>query len=157
MNDVLSKSGFLRTTRTFPEDLHQLCVEVNRSYVDIAHNVNSRVIGTFPTNRSIVTGENWYITQAKKQQGVRQVYQWSDTNLTIAHGLDFLSLTNFVRIWGTFFDGTNWQALPYVDVVNATNQINVKVNATSILITKGAGSPPACTKGLICLEYLGNP
>jgi len=44
MNDVLSKSGFLRTTRTFPEDLHQLCVEVNRSYVDIAHNVNSQQI-----------------------------------------------------------------------------------------------------------------
>ena len=28
------------------------------------------------------------------------------------------SLTNFVRIWGTFFDGTFWQSLPYVDVLN---------------------------------------
>lgn len=157
MNDVLAKSAFLRTSRNFPADIHQLCVEVNRSYLDIAHNVNSRVIGFFTTNRSTVTGENWFISQARRQQGLRQVYQWSDSNLTIAHGIDFLSLTNFVRIWGTFFDGTNWQTLPYVDVLSSTNQINVKVNSTNIVITKGAGSPPACQNGLVVLEFIGNP
>jgi hypothetical protein len=85
------------------------------------------------------------------------VYQWDDSNLTIAHGINFLSLTNFVRIWGTFFDGTNWQTLPYVDVVAANNQINVKVNATNIIITKGAGTPPTCSNGLVILEWLSNP
>lgn len=157
MNDVLSKGAFLRTSRNFPNDMEELTFEVNKSYVEIANTVNNRVIGFFTVNRSTVTGENWFITQNKKQQGLRQVYRWDDTHLTIAHGIDFLSLTNFVRIWGTFFDGTSWQDLPYVDVLSATNQIKVSVNATNIVITKGAGAPPTCTNGLVILEWIANP
>lgn len=157
MNDVLSKGAFLRTSRNFPPDLHQLTVEVNRSYVDIASTVNNRVIGFFTVNRSTVTGENWFITQNKRQQGLRQVYRWDDTNLTIAHGINFLSLTNIIRIWGTFFDGTAWQTLPYVDVVSVTNQITVNVDDTNINIVKGAGTPPTCTNGLVIIEWLALP
>jgi hypothetical protein len=157
VNDVIIQSPFLRTSRSFPADVNILASEVNRSYVDIARNVNRRTIGLFPTTRSIVNGELWYITLNQQQQALRQVYQWDDSNLTIAHGIDFLSLTNFVRIWGTFFDGTNWQTLPYVDVTAANNQINVMVNATNIIITKGAGSPPTCANGLVTIEWIGNP
>ena len=157
MNDTFSRSGFLRTSRSYPEDLHQLTVEVSRSYIDIARNVNNRVLGFFTINRSVQTGEKWFITQAKEQVGYRQVFTWNDTNLTITHGIDFASLTNFIRIFGTFFDGTQWWPLPYVDVVAANNQINVKVTSTQIIITKGAGSPPACQNGLVVLEFIGNP
>ena len=157
MNDIISKSSYLRTSRSFPEDAKLLSSEINRSYVDIARAVNNRTNGFFPTDRSIANGENWFITQAARQQALRQVYKWNDSNLTIAHGINFMSLTNFVRIWGTFFDGTNWQDLPYVDVLNVTNQINVKVNATNIVITKGAGTPPTCTNGLVILEYIALP
>ena len=149
--------AFLRTSREFPEDIKQLTVEVNRSYVDIANTVNNRTISIFTVNRNALTGENWFITQNRRQQGFRQVYQWSDTNLTIPHGINLSSLTNFVRIWGTFFDGTNWWPLPYVDLTNVNNQINVKVNAKNIVITKGAGTPPACQNGLVILEWISNP
>lgn len=149
--------AFLRTSREFPEDIKQLTVEVNRSYVDIANTVNNRTISIFTVNRNALTGENWFITQNRRQQGFRQVYQWSDTNLTIPHGINLSSLTNFVRIWGTFFDGTNWWTLPYVDLTNVNNQINVKVNANNIVITKGAGTPPACQNGLVILEWISNP
>ncbi len=157
MNDVLSKGAFLRTSRSFPNEMGELTFEINKSYVEIANTVNNRVIGFFTVNRSTVTGENWFITKNMKQQGLRQVYRWDDTHLTIAHGIDFLSLTNFVRIWGTFFDGTSWQDLPYVDVLSATNQIKVSVNATNIVITKGGGAPPTCTNGLVILEWIANP
>jgi hypothetical protein len=162
MNDVLSQVSFLRTSRNFPPEAKQLSIEVDRSYIDIARNVNNRVIGFFTINRSTVTGENWFITQARRQQGLRQVYRFQDSDFTagvatISHGIQFRSLTNFIRIWGTFFDGTNWQTLPYVDVVNVTNQINVKVNSTDIVITKGAGAPPAVQNGLIVVEWLANP
>lgn len=157
MNDVINRGAFLRTSRNFPEDAKLLSSEVNRSYVDIARNVNNRTIGFFTVNKSMVNGEQWFITQNERQQGLRQVYQWSDSNLTIAHGINFLSLTNFTRIWGTFFDGTNWQTLPYVDVTSANNQINVKVNSTNIVITKGVGTPPACKNGLVILEFISNP
>lgn len=162
MNDVINKGPFLRTSRSFPVDSKLMQSEMNRSYVDIAHKVNSRTIGFFTIDRSIVNGEQWFITQNQKQQGLRQVYRWDDTLLvgsviTIAHGINFMSLTNFIRIWGTFFDSTNWQTLPYVDVVNVTNQITVEVNKTNIVITKGAGSPPTATNGLVILEWLANP
>lgn len=157
MNDNLRRSGFLRTSRGFPEEIHQLSVEIDRAYVDIARNVNNRVIGFFPKNRSVESGEKWYINQAKEQVGFRQVYSWDDTHLTISHGIDFLSLTNFVKIYGTFFDGTNWWPLPYVDVVAINNQINVQVTPTQIIITKGAGAPPACNNGLVVVEFIGNP
>ena len=159
MNDTFTKSGFLRTSRSFPEDLHQLSVEVSRSYVDVARNVNNRTIGFFTINRSIETGESWFITMNQKQKGFRQVYTWNDSNLTITHGIQFTSLTNFIRIWGTFTDASgNYQTLPYVDVLNVTNQISVKVTPTQIIITKGAGiGVPTCSNGLVILEWLGNP
>lgn len=157
MNDTLRRSGFLRTSRAFPEDIHQLSVEVNRAYLDIAKNVNDRVIGFFPKNRSIETGERWFLTQAREQGGYRQVFTWDDTNLTIDHGINFLSLTNFIKIYGTFFDGTDWRPLPYVDVVAANNQIGVRVTPTQIIITKGAGAPPACQNGVVVVEFIANP
>jgi hypothetical protein len=162
MNDVISQASFLRTSRNFPEEPRQLSIEVDRSYIDIARNVNNRTIGFFTLNKSTVNGENWFITQAKRQQGLRQVYRFDDTMLvgaviTIAHEMNFLSLTNIVRIWGTFFDGTFWQTLPYVDVINVTNQINVKVDSTNIIITKGAGAPPAMNNGLVIVEFIAQP
>jgi len=157
MNDTFVKSGFLRTAKSFPLEVEELSGEVNRTYVDIARNVNIRVIGFFPINRSIETGEGWYFFQNRKQSGYRQVYQWSDSNLVITHGIQFASLTNFVRIWGTFLDGAgNYETLPYVDVVNVTNQINVKVTPTQIIITKGSGAPPTCSNGLVIVEWIGN-
>jgi hypothetical protein len=162
MNNVINGSSFLRTSRNFPADLNQLAIESDRAYIDIARNVNNRTIGFFTVNRQTVGGENWVIEQNKRQQNLRQVYNWNDdggtlTTITIAHGINFFTLSNFVRIWGTFFDGTNWQTLPYVDVISATNQINVKVNSTDIIIIKGAGAPPLCSNGLVILEWISVP
>lgn len=157
MNDFINRGSFLRTSRNFPDDLQQLAVEMDRAYIDIARNVNNRTVGFFTTTRASVGGENWYIDQNKRQQNLRQVYLWSDTNLTIPHGINLFTLTNFVRIWGTFFDGTNWWPLPYVDLTNVTNQINVKVNATDIVITKGTDAPPACMNGLVTIEWITVP
>jgi len=160
MIDVLNQASFLRTSRNFPPEVKQLSIEVDRSYIDIARNVNTRTIGFFTLNRSTVTGENWFITQARRQQGLREVYRFDDAHLVIAHGIQFLSLTNFIRIWGTFFDtgGTaSWYPLPYVDTVLVTNQISVQVDATNITITKGATNPFTIDNGLVVLEWLANP
>jgi hypothetical protein len=156
-NSIINRGSFLRTSRNFPDDLIQLAIEVNRAYIDIARNVNDRTIGLFTTTRFVSGGENWYINQNKQQQNIRQTYIWDDTKLIFEHGISLFSLTNFVRIWGTFFDGTNWQTLPYVDVLSATNQVNVKVNSTDIIITKGAGAPPICKNGLVTLEWISVP
>lgn len=156
-NTIINTGSFLRTSRNFPDDLKQLAIEVNRAYIEIARNVNERTIGLFTVTRSTSAGENWFITKNQQQQSLRQTYIWADGNLTIPHGINLFTLTNFVRIWGTFFDGTNWQTLPYVDLTSVTNQINVKVNDTNIVITKGAGAPPACMNGLVTIEWISVP
>jgi hypothetical protein len=148
---------FLRTSREFPEEIHSLSVEVNKSYVDIANAVNNRTIGVFPTVRAALTGESWFLTGNQLQQSIRQVYTFLAAQLpNIPHGINTANISNFTAIYGTLYDGTSWYPLPYVDVVAANNQINVIVNATNIVITLGAGSPPAITSGIVVLEWLLN-
>ena len=157
-NNVLNQVPYLRTSRLFPEEIGQLVVEVNRSYTDIASAVNNRTISIFPVNRPAIGGESWFVTKNQRQQSLRQVYQFDDLTLTIPSNIDFPSTTNIIRMWGTFFDGTYWQNLPYVDVVNVNNQINVKINPSTgiITITKGAGTPPSISKGLLIVEWISN-
>jgi len=74
--NVVNQVAYLRTTREFPEEIHQLSVEINKCYVDIASAVNNRTISIFPKNRPAVNGENWFITN-QRQQGFRQIYTFT--------------------------------------------------------------------------------
>jgi hypothetical protein len=150
-----TNSSQLRSSRLFPEDLHQLTVEINRAYTDIASAVNNRTVGLFPINKSIAGGEKWYVVSPQAQGQFRQVYTFTSFG-SIPHGVTVSQIYGFVRIWGTFTDGTNWYPLPYVDVVAATNQVNIVVSATDIVITAGAGAP-SVTRGTIVLEWISNP
>lgn len=155
-SNIPTQSPFLRTTRTFPEESQPLSVEINKAYVDIANAMNSRTVGIYPTNRPIVNGESFFVTSSR-QQVLQQVYTFSDSSLTISHGINFASVSYFKPIQGAFFDGTSWQDLPYVDVTAANNQINVRITSTQIIITKGGGSPPAIVKGILIVQWLSNP
>ena len=151
---VSNQVSFLRTSRNFPtDDVRLLAIESDRSYIDIANAVNSRVIGVFPVNIPILTGESWFLVQNKRQQSFRRVYTFTSAG-SIPHGINTANISGFTRIYGTFTDGTNSYPLPYVDVVSATNQVNVIVNSTNIVITAGAGAPPTITSGLVVLEWL---
>lgn len=153
---VVNQVPYLRTSREFPEDPKQLIQEVSKSYIDIAGAVNSRVVGIFPSNRPAITGETWFITPGRVNQALRQVYLFSGNSpFTIPHGINFTDVEQFTVISGTAFDGTNYYPLPYVDVVAATNQINVMITDTDIIITAGAGAP-AITSGIIILQWLVN-
>ena len=159
VNNVINQTSFLRTSREFPNDPQLLTLELDKSYVDIANAVNSRTIGIFPVNRNVLTGESWFYNKNQKQNTLRQVYRFSTfTNpLSIPHGINTTTIGGFTRIYGTATNGTNWYPLPYVDVVAANNQINVIVTPTNIVITAGAGAPPAITSGFIVLEWLSQP
>ena len=152
MNNVVNQIAFLRTSREFPEELHMLTVEVNKSYLDIANAVNSRTIGIFPVNRPAITGESWFLRN-QRQQTLRRVFTFNGNLAPIPHGIDVADTSAFTRIYGTFTNGTNWYPLPYVDVIAVTNQVNVIVNQTNIVITRGAGAP-AITFGIVVLEWL---
>lgn len=152
--NIINTVAFLRTSRVFPEDSQQLSVELTKAYIDIANVVNARTIGIFPSNRPIVNGEYWYTGSANQsQQALRRVYPFTSAG-SIPHSINTTQIGGFIRIWGTFTDGTNWYHLPYVDVTAANNQVSLSVTPTNIVITAGGGSPPTITKGAVVLEWL---
>jgi hypothetical protein len=152
---TLRQAPYLRVQRNFPTDNAQaLSIEVDRAYVDTAQKVNARTIGIFTEISPSITGEQWFFSgSSTKQQTLRQIYTFTAAG-NIPHGIDLTKISGFVRIFGTFTDGTNWYPLPYVDVVSATNQISLKVTPSNIVITAGAGSPPAITSGIVDIEWL---
>lgn len=149
------QSPYLRDSRNYPPDLKELATELDKTYIDVANAVNNRTVGNYPVNFSIFNGENWYLTSPnKKNEALRQVFLFDDSSLTITHNINLTGIVYFTRIWGVFYDGTYWNPLPYIDVTGVTNQVNVKVSSTQIIVTKGGGSPPTISNGIIVVEWL---
>lgn len=152
MNNVINQMPFLRTSREFPEDLKILTVQVNKSYVDIANAVNSRIIGLFSTNIPSITGESWFLVQNQRQQTFRQVYQFTSTT-AITHGINIEDINQFTRCFGSYTDGTNSYGLFFATSVAIAGQITFFITPTQIVFNVGAGAP-ALTKGRIVIEWL---
>jgi PPE-repeat protein len=151
-SNVVNQVPYLRTSRSFPQEAQPLAVEVNRSYVDVAEKVNDRIIGVYPTNRSAVNGESWFITN-RKQQAFRQIYSFTATG-NIAHGITWTSVS-FIspNSYGTFTDGTNWYGVPYLGSTAVTAEVSFYVTSTNIVVVAGAGAP-SITQGYINLEWV---
>lgn len=157
-SNIVNQVAYLRTSREFPEDLHQIAVESNKSYVDVANAVNARTIGLYPTNRPAITGNSYFITN-QRQQTLRQVYPFTSVGSTIPIGFKLTSISQIVLMFGTYTDGTNTYGLIPASSVAIAGQISfyVALNAspTSDVITfvSGAGAPTV-SSGLIVLEWI---
>lgn len=153
-SNVVNSVAFLRTSRNFPEDLNQLTVESNKSYVDIAAAVNDRIIGLFPTTRPAITGETYFITSAK-QQTLRQVYTFTSTS-NIPHNVQVTDPNQFTSCFGSYTDGTNGYGLMYgSNGGTIPNQISFYLTSTDIVFEVDAGAP-SLTSGRIVLTWLSN-
>jgi hypothetical protein len=153
-------SPFLETYRQFPVgDDHNLEKQLINAYVSSSTAINNRTISTFDlhvvgNDDAIPNGERWYPAsgQQRLRDGNRMTIQVSDSVLVVAHNIPLIN--KVTRWYGTFFDGTFWWPLPYVDLVSVTNQINISVSSTQVIVTKGAGSPPSIVSGDVVLEYI---
>lgn len=154
-SNVFNSSAYIRTSREFPEELHQLTVEVNKAYVDTAQAVNSRVISSFATTKPVITGEKWYITNNQAQEAFRQVYTFTST-ANIPHKITLTQIDRFVGCYGTYTDGTNWYGIPFGSNVAVVGMLSFYVTATNIVFVVGAGSP-AVVSGTIVLQWLSQP
>lgn len=163
---------FVPTYRHFPtDDPHNLEKQLVNQGVQFGTAINNRTISTFQLHvdgdtQMLPNGERWFPTAPqintspqRLRDGFRLVVQVSDaTTLVVNHNIPLINQQT--RLYGDFFDGTQWWPLPYVDLVSVTNQINVRVTPTvgavsgQIIVTKGAGAPPAITLGIVVLEYL---
>ncbi len=146
-----NQAPYLRIQRQFPnEDLRALANQVDHAYIDIADKVNSRIIGTFPVNVSVITGERWFLSgQPNSQQTLRQVYPFTGAG-TIPHGVT--NFMFFTRCWGEYTDGTKYYGAIWANGA-ITGQITFNMDATNIYITVD-GAAPAITSGNIILEWL---
>ena len=160
--NVVNQVAFLRTTREFPEEMHSLTVEVNKTYVDIANAVNNRIISIFPVNRPAITGETWFVTSNLRQQSLRQVYTFT-TTADISIGFKINRISEFTRCWGEFLDAStgNWYGLIFGSNFAIAGQISFFIATTGsttsdvIRFLVGAGAP-TLTKGKIVLEWISD-
>lgn len=145
---------FLPVTRTFSEDPEQFLIQITSTYSDISRRLNNREIALYDLLET-ATGQQWFPTTGTNPNrfGVRKVFSFTGAGLTFNHGIS--NLVAMTHIYGAFTNGTNFYPLPYVDATAATNQVQVVVTPTQIVITRGAGAP-SITSGIIVLEYLKN-
>jgi hypothetical protein len=155
-SNVVNQVAYLRTSREFPEEIHQLSVEVNKTYVDTANAVNARTIGIFPTVRPAITGESWFLNN-QRQQTLRQVYPFgaiaAGASLSIHYQTE--GVAQFSRIYGTCKTALpDSRPIPYASVAaNSNIDLRVDTAAGNIVISIGASSPNILS-GLIVLEWL---
>lgn len=158
--NIFNQNAFLRTQVTFPTEIEELVVELDKGWVDTANAINNRIISLFATNKSVVTGETWYLVQTKKQQTLRRVYTFgaiaAGTELDIP--INISGFTQFTRIWGTVVTtAIDWRPLPYIDPLTLTTGMALLVGpvagVNSIRIVLGPTAQPV-TSGLVVLEWL---
>jgi hypothetical protein len=154
-SNVVNASPFLRTTRSFPEELQPLTVEINKSYLDIANAVNDRTIGLFPVNRPAITGEGWFIASNQKQQTLRQVYTFTSTT-SINHGITIYNPGQFTSCYGSYTDGTNSYGLIFGTSTAVAGLITFYLTSSQIVFETGSGAP-SLSSGTIVLEWLSAP
>jgi len=153
-SNVVNQVAYLRTSREFPEDMHMLTVEINKTYLDVAQAVNNRTISIFPINRPAITGESFFLT-TQRQQSLRQMYPFgaiaAGTSISINHGIQMIS--QFSRIYGTCITALpDNRPIPYASVAANAN-IDLRVTSTQIIIANGAAAPNIVS-GIIILEWL---
>lgn len=143
---------FLRLQRLFPQDAQPLSVEMDRSYTDIANAVNARVLGFFPTSRSVQTGEGWYFTSSRRSS-FRQVFSFTATG-NIAHGISWSGVYSISpHSYGVFTDGTSQYGVIFSSSTAIAGQISFYVTSTNIVIVAGAGAP-TITSGFVVIEWI---
>ncbi len=148
------QSPYLPLQRNFPsKDAHQLGVELDKAYIDIAGRVNDRTIGLFAVGQPTITGEKFFISgQPNRQQSLRRLFTFTST-APIPHELVFSQIDGFTRLYGTYTDGTNWYGLIAGSNIAIPGQVSFYISPTNIVFLSGAGAPTVVS-GRVIIEWL---
>lgn len=158
---VDSKTSFLSTAETFPQDQSQLLVKMTSVHSDIANCVNIREIAQYEDDQQLLTGQQFSTPGnpiLKKYVFRKMLYigaYAAGATYNIPHGIT--GLVQFTHIYGTCVtDAVDYRPIPYTSAIAVANQTSIRVdNAGNIILGVGAGSPNI-TSGIIVLEYLLN-
>ena len=146
---------YVPTYRNFQQDEEELKLLLASSYTNLATSLNLKINGVFDVVE-VQTGSQYNdpLDPQNKKFSFRKMFYIDPAALTFNH--DITDAVLYTAIYGTLITATpDFRPLPYVDVVNITNQTGIRVNATQVIISNGAGAP-AITGGIVVLEYLKN-
>lgn len=154
---VNSESPYLPISVKFESDPQVLVEQLTTMYNGISYRLNNRDISLYDFVE-LITGQKW--TDPNNLQVPKEAYRTIYTvsaigigaTLNIAHNTTVTTLT---KIFGSVTTATDQRPLPYVDAAAVTNQVQVTVTATNIVIVNGA-TAPAITGGIVGIEYLKN-
>lgn len=157
-NPVDTRNAFLNTSQYFSPQSDQFLITMENLYTQIANAVNIRQLGQFSV-RETLTGQQFSeVANANATKySFRSIFYFgpiaAGATLSFAHNLTFVQLTH---AYGTCItDVVDYRPIPYASATLITNQIELQVTATNIVIINGA-TAPNITSGIIVLEYLKN-
>lgn len=149
--NVVNKVAYLRSTRTFPNDIDELVFECDKAYLDTANAVNSRTIGIYPVNKPAITGNKYFIVRNEGRQSLRKIYAF-ESFANIPHGINFNDIEYQVAGYGNYTDDINWYGIINGTSVLIPGQVVFYLTATDIVFVVD-GSEPAISYGIIVLEW----
>lgn len=141
------------------EEFKQLFIRLYQRFNDVALALNSKDTGYY-LNEEFVTGQNYFNPADNSPLMLRPSYRIAfntgviDAGVTpITHGLIITSTWRFIRIYGSADSPASslWYPLPFPSA-SGTNNIEVIVNTTQIIITNNSGI--VFSSGMVVLEYL---
>lgn len=157
------RTPYLKFQWLFPNgDVKELSSQMDKAYIDIALKVNDRIIGIFPQNLMVVTGERWSLNgYTGNLQTLRKVFVFGPiapgTTSSLPTGIN--SLISFTRIYGVgaVTDGTTWIPLPYAPNAVVTDGIELRVEniggVQNVTIDSGA-TAYSLSSAIVVLEWL---
>ena len=142
------------------ESLQELFVRLYQNLNSMALALNAKDTGYY-INQEFVTGSVFFGTASNNQTDLRSVFR-KVVNIgavgagatTKAHGLVIGTTWSFTKIYGVASNTTtnNYLPLPWINATTPANSIELKVDATNIVITNNSGLTfPTC---MVVLEYL---
>lgn len=153
-----SIGNFVPENYVIPDEPFQLQEFLKKTLEEHARFINRKDMGQYETielqNNQTFPGT---LPQNKKQI-YRKIFEFNaiaaGATLNIPHGIT--GITDFTRIYGTIITAVpDNRPLPYVDVINVTNQVSVLRNGLNIVIVNGA-TAPNITSGRVIVEFMKN-
>ena len=159
-------SEIYSTNLSNPEEMRELFVRLYQNLNRMALIVNAKESSYYPLQQ-LVNGQLWFpnpslssasTTNPTYRQDNREVFNIGSISAgttTIAHGIPINASYTFTRIYGIASDtvGNNYVPIPYASNT-ANSSIELKVNATNIVITVGSAITTTYNYCYVVLEFL---
>lgn len=131
-----------------PDLLHTFLTNFIRNISNI---VNTKE-GALYSRQELANFQQWFSsTPFTFNNGYRTCFEVNPAALTFNHGIS--GITQVTNYWAIVNTASGFRKVPYASATLVTDQTQMDVTTTQVIITNGA-TAPAITGGIIVLEYI---